>query len=69
MAATNFVSGFGGDTPLGVGAGGDLNGTAAGGTGVAGQGFGAGGGGGKAGSSTTTFAGGAGAPGLVVIEY
>ncbi len=68
-AATNPVSGYGADTPLGFGMGGDYQGTATGGNGIAGSGYGSGGGGGKNGSATTNRTGGAGAAGLLIIEY
>ena len=59
----------GGNTPLGWGQGGVLTGIAAGGVGVAGTGYGSGGSGGCSGSGTTAYAGGAGAPGIMIIEY
>lgn len=59
----------GGNTPLGWGQGGVLSGVAAGGVGVAGTGYGSGGSGGCSGSGTTARTGGAGAPGIMIIEY
>jgi hypothetical protein len=66
--ATGFT-GQGANTPMGYGAGGDTNGTAAGGNGLAGQGYGAGGSGGRNGTGTTARSGGAGTAGILIIEY
>jgi hypothetical protein len=67
--ATLALMGSGGATPLGFGWGGQNAGTAAGSAGILGQGFGAGGSGARNGSGTTSQAGGAGAPGILIIEY
>lgn len=68
-AATNPVTGVGGDTRFGLGMGGGHPGTAAGATGEAAEGYGAGGSGGKSGSSATARAGGAGVAGIIVVEW
>lgn len=68
-SATNPVLGMGANTPLHLGAGGNSNGTAAGGAGLTGFGYGAGGSGGKNGSGVTGRTGGAGMPGVVIVEY
>lgn len=69
MAATSNYQGTGGNTPLGLGAGGQMPVTAAGNTGNAGSGYGAGGSGGRNGTGTTSRAGGAGTAGVLIIEY
>ena len=68
-AATNPVSGVGGDTRFGLGMGGGHVGTAAGATGEVAEGYGAGGAGGKSGSSATARAGGAGVAGIIIVEW
>jgi hypothetical protein len=67
--ATLALMGSGGATPLGFGWGGQNAGTAAGSAGILGQGYGAGGSGARNGSGTTSLAGGAGAAGILIIEY
>jgi hypothetical protein len=62
------LMGYGGITPLGFGSSIAI-GTAAGGVGVLGQGFGSGGSGGRTGSASTSRAGGNGAAGVLIIEY
>jgi hypothetical protein len=59
----------GGDTPLKYGRGGLLPSAAAGSTGLAGLGYGSGGGGARSGTTAATQIGGAGASGLIVVEY
>lgn len=68
-AATNPVSGVGGDTRFGLGMGGGHVGTAAGATGEVAEGYGAGGAGGKSGSAATARAGGAGVQGVIIVEW
>jgi hypothetical protein len=68
-SATLALVGSGGATPLGFGWGGQNAGTAAGSAGITGQGYGAGGSGARNGSGTTSLAGGAGAAGILIIEY
>jgi hypothetical protein len=67
--ATLALMGSGGATPTGFGWGGQNIGTAAGAAGITGQGYGAGGSGARNGSGVTSLAGGAGAGGLIIIEY
>lgn len=67
-AATLLLSGSGGSTPLGYGAGGVARSAGGGTAGHAGSGYGAGGSGGMNGSNTSAIDGGAGAPGIVIVE-
>jgi hypothetical protein len=69
MAATSNYQGAGGNSPFGLGFGGEMPGTAAGAAGNAGALYGGGGSGGRNGTGTTARAGGAGAAGVVIIEY
>jgi hypothetical protein len=69
MAATSNYINDGGDSPFGLGFGGDMSNTSTGGVGIAGSGYGSGGSGGRTGTGTTARSGGAGRPGVVIIEY
>lgn len=63
------ISGVGGDTPLGYGKGGLQPISSTGNTGLDGTGYGSGGSGGRLGTGTLKQVGGAGAPGVLIIEY
>ena len=69
MASTNNLQGYGGNTPFGLGFGGQEPFTAAGAVGIAGTGYGSGGSGGKSGTGTTARTGGAGTAGIIEIDY
>ena len=69
QAAANFRYPKGADTPLFLGRGGIMPSTAAGANGLNGQGYGSGGGGGMNGTTATARNGGAGASGVIIVEY